>query len=298
MTALEIKKAFVFLASGQWRRVWNEVHIRIYRAAYELIFALTSGLRKGPPPPVRPILNVETKHPIAYESPDHISPSGTKENNNTNKKFVFALNALVARQFPGETKYFLDLGCSGGQLVKDFKDMNWIAVGVEGSDYSLKHRRANWAALAGTHLFTCDITRTYRVTEDNKPARFHLITAWEVLEHIAGRDLDAVFRGIIEHLREGGYFIASTTATPDIVNGVELHQTKMNNAEWRKFIGERYPELAPAELGLKIYQYVRYNFLHPSFLVYRKQTPARRGADSANQTGFASAGSATGQNFR
>ena len=45
----------------------------------------------------------------------------------------------------------------------------------------------------------------------------------------------------------------------------------MSNAEWKAFIGDRYPDLAPAELGLKIYQYVRYNFLHPSFLIYRKK---------------------------
>lgn len=271
MTFAEISRALRFLADGQWRRVWNEVHVRIYKAWFEVIFFLTAWARKAPPPPVRGILQLETKHPVAYESPDHISPSGTKENNNTNKKFVLFMNRLIARQFPSETRYFLDLGCSGGQVVKDFKDLNWIAVGLEGSDYSLKRRRANWAELANTNLFTCDITKPYRITEDNRPVRFQVITAWEVLEHIAGADMDALFRGIIGHLESGGYFIATTTGTPDVVNGVELHQTQMSNAEWREMISKRYPELEPVELGLKIYQQVRYNFLQPSFLAYRKR---------------------------
>ena len=221
MSPQDLKRAIIFLATGQWRRVWNEVHVRIYRVFYEVIFSLTSWMHKGPPSRVRGALHVETKHPIAYESPDHISPSGTKENNSTNKKFVLELNALIRREFPGETKHFLDLGCSGGQLVKDFMDMNWVAVGIEGSDYSLKRKRANWATLAGTHLFTGDITKPYRVTEDGVPVRFHLITAWEVLEHIATPDLDAVFHSVIGQLQDGGYFIASTTGTPDVVNGVE-----------------------------------------------------------------------------
>ena len=110
--------------------------------------------------------------------------------------------------------------------------------------------------------------------------KFHVITAWEVLEHIAGSDLDAVFHHIIEHLREGGYFFASTTGTPDVVNGIELHQTKMTFDEWQQFIAGRYPELEPADLGFKIYQYVRYNFLNPSNLVYRKRRLRKEGSSA------------------
>jgi SAM-dependent methyltransferase len=271
MTKSDLFKAIRLLAGGEWLRVWREFHVRIYRPFYEVIYLLTGWIHRQPRKTSDSGLRVQTDHPIAYESPDHISPSGTKENNSTNKKFVLRMNDIVCREFPGEDKYFMDLGCSGGQLVADFKDMNWIAVGLEGSDYSLKRKRAHWATLANTHLFTCDITKPYRILQNGSPVQFHLITAWEVLEHIAGNDLDAVFRQIIGQLRPGGYFLASTTSTPDVVNGVELHQTQMTHQEWLKFIAARYPEIEPVDLGFKIYQYVRYNFLNPSNLVYRKK---------------------------
>ncbi len=273
MSFADATKAVRLLAGGEWLRVWREVHVRLYRGVYEVIYLLTSRARKGPPLSSDQAFAVETKHPVAYESPDHISPSGTKANNSTNKKFVLRMNEIVSQEFPKQDKYFMDVGCSGGQLVADFKEMNWAAVGLEGSDYSLKTKRANWATLANTHLFTCDITRPYRITHGGQPVRFHLITAWEVLEHIAGPDLDAVFGQIIDHLYEGGYFLASTTSTPDVVNGIELHQTRMTFDQWQSFIASRYPELEPVDLGFKIYQYVRYNFLDPSNLVYRKKRP-------------------------
>jgi cyclopropane fatty-acyl-phospholipid synthase-like methyltransferase len=165
----------------------------------------------------------------------------------------------------------MDLGCSGGQMVVDFIKLRWVGVGLEGSDYSLKHRRANWAAFANTNLFTCDITKPYQVKQEGRPATFHLITSWEVMEHIVSSDLPQVFRNIVNHLEPGGYFIASTTETSDIHEGLELHQTRWPNAQWRAFVAKEFPELEYVETGLKIYQYVRYNFLHPSFLLYRKK---------------------------
>ncbi|HMC26864.1 MAG TPA: hypothetical protein VKM56_03610, partial [Verrucomicrobiae bacterium] len=137
MSFADVSKAVRLLVGGEWLRVWREVHVRLYRGVYEVIYFLTAWARKGSRPKSDSGLTIETKHPIAYESPDHISPSGTKENNSTNKKFVLRVNEIVSREFPGEDKYFMDLGCSGGQLVADFKNMNWVAVGLEGSDYSL-----------------------------------------------------------------------------------------------------------------------------------------------------------------
>ena len=290
MTSADLKRAVQLAARGELTRVWNEIHVRLYKAAYETVFTLSSGFRKGPAPKPPGKLSIQTDFPVAYESPDHIAPSGTKENNNTNKKFVLFMNEFISKKFPGEDKYFLDLGCSGGQLVKDFLDLNWVAAGLEGSDYSLKRKRANWATLAGTNLFTCDITKPYQVLQDGRPVRFHLITAWEVLEHIATPDLPSLFRWIAHHLHEGGYFVASTTGTPDVVNGVELHQTQMNNAEWRQYMRTHIQDLEEEDLGLKIYQYVRYNFLHPSFLIYRKVQHANTSTTaSARSSRFQSA---------
>jgi len=271
MTAKELKKAVLFCFTGEWKRVWNEVHVRCYKAFHEFYFEVRLPRIQRPPLRSNPVITVETRNPIAYESPDHLSPSGTKENNNTHKKFVTLMHERLMKEFPGKELHFLDLGCSGGQLVADFKLLNWVAAGLEGSDYSLRHKRANWATLAGKNLFTCDITKPYQVKIGGEPGKFHLITAWEVLEHIATPDLTALFQGICRHLEPGGYFIASTTGTPDIHNGIELHQTQMSNAQWKADVSSRFNELEEADLGIQIYQYVRYNFLEPSFLIYRKK---------------------------
>jgi 2-polyprenyl-3-methyl-5-hydroxy-6-metoxy-1,4-benzoquinol methylase len=164
----------------------------------------------------------------------------------------------------------LDLGCSGGQLVKDFLDLGWLSVGLEGSDFSLKHGRANWPALAGKNLFTCDVTKPFKIIANGQPVRFNLITMWEVLEHISTQDLPGLFANISGHLTDGGYFIASTTSVPDIHDGVDLHQTQWTNARWCQWLAQNHPELQKTDMGLKSYQFVRHNE-EKSFLTYRKK---------------------------
>jgi SAM-dependent methyltransferase len=265
-------KTVKFLCTGQWRRVWNEVHVRLYRATWAVLwYFVMPPRRKGRTVP-KGVFTRETAHPVAFASPDHIAPKGTAVNNSTNKKFILHFDAKLRREFGEDAALrMMDLGCAGGQTIADFMTLRWQGVGLEGSDFSLKFRRANWANLANTHLFTCDITKPYQIKLDGQPVRFHLITAWEVMEHIATPDLPAVFDNIVGHLEPGGYFVASTTETSDIHMGLELHQTRWTNAEWRKWVAGRYPELEYVDVGLKIYQFVRYNFLHPSFLLYRRR---------------------------
>jgi len=264
-------KVIRFLLTGQFRRVWNEVHVRLYRGLWSVLWYFIMPFRRAGRVPPGGVFTRETQHPVAFESPDHIAPKGTAVNNSTNKKFVLFMDAKLHREFGTETLSMMDLGCAGGQTVADFMTLCWRGVGLEGSDFSLKHRRANWAELANTHLFTCDITKPYQVKRDGQPARFHLITAWEVMEHIATPDLKQVFENVVRHLEPGGYFIASTTETSDIHEGLELHQTRWNNAEWRDYVSKNFPELEYSDVGLKIYQFVRYNFIHPSFLLYRRK---------------------------
>jgi SAM-dependent methyltransferase len=267
-----VGKAIRFLFTGQFRRVWNEVHVRLYRWLWAVLWYVVMPFRRAGQRQASGTFTRESKHPVAFESPDHLAPKGTAVNNSTNKKFVLHIDAKLRREFGEQAALrMMDLGCAGGQTVADFMTLRWQGVGLEGSDFSLKHRRANWAQLANTHLFTCDITKPYQMKLDGRPATFHLITAWEVMEHIATPDLPQVFDNIVNHLEPGGYFIASTTETSDLHEGLELHQTQWTNAQWRAWVEQRYPNLEYADVGLKIYQFVRYNFLHPSFLLYRKK---------------------------
>src|SRR6059036_890986 len=59
-----ILKAFRFLLTGQFRRVWNEVHVRLYRTLWAgCWWALMPGRRAGRPKPSG-TFSLETKHPV------------------------------------------------------------------------------------------------------------------------------------------------------------------------------------------------------------------------------------------
>jgi 2-polyprenyl-3-methyl-5-hydroxy-6-metoxy-1,4-benzoquinol methylase len=207
---------------------------------------------------------------VAYESPDHKIPFGTMRDNSTNKKFVEFMATRIQSEARETPLGALDLGCSGGQLVRDFSELGWLAVGLEGSDFSKKNGRANWPVLGGKNLFTCDVTKPFQLSSDGKPAKFHLVTMWEVLEHIPEKDLPALFANIEKHLHPGGYFIATTTSAPDIHDGVDLHQTKWPNDQWQRWLTANVPSLGPTELGLRFYQFVRHN-AEGSFLTFKKK---------------------------
>ncbi len=262
--------AWELIRTGQGGFLCAEIWMRFYKEWRELLFWLKHRVFANLPGASDFQIELETKNPIAFESPDHLNPWGTSRDNSTNKKFVEFMAKRIRTEHPQGSFGSLDLGCSGGQLVKDFTDLGWMAVGLEGSDFSLKHKRANWPALAGRNLFTCDVTKPFQIRSREQPAKFHLITMWEVLEHIHPNDLPQLFTNILQHLERGGYFVASTTSAPDIHNGVDLHQTKWTNAEWKVWLKKSFPDFEPVELGLRSWQFVRHNS-EGSFLTLRRR---------------------------
>jgi SAM-dependent methyltransferase len=170
--------------------------------------------------------SINTKYPVAVDSPDHLHPKGTANDNNSWPRFI----AEMGQRF-GRKLRVLDLGCSGGQFVADFLAAGHHAVGIEGSDYSLKAGRANWPELAGSHLFTADISQPFEVLWNGSHTIFDIITAVEVLEHIPEDRLEQVFVNISAHLAGEGLFVASIGTKRDTWQGVELHQT-VQSADW------------------------------------------------------------------
>ncbi len=71
---------------------------------------------------------VHTSKPIALDSPDHLVPLGTRQDNSVNRAFNRKLRTLIPQP------RVLDLGCAGGGMVASFLDEGDFAVGVEGSD--------------------------------------------------------------------------------------------------------------------------------------------------------------------
>lgn len=175
-------------------------------------------------------ITLTSEREIAYESLDHLNPWGTKRDNSRNPIF----NKKVYKLFTdkNDTLRVLDLGCSGGGFVKNCIDDGCVAVGLEGSDFSKKHKRAEWRTIP-ENLFTCDITRTFQLYDgEGAPMKFDLITSWEVLEHIEEHDLPMLFGNIKKHLQETGICIVSICYVDDYINGVNLHRTVKPKAWW------------------------------------------------------------------
>jgi SAM-dependent methyltransferase len=174
-------------------------------------------------------LDLLTDYPIAVNSNDHIQPRGSRKDNTRSLRFCNACE----RHFQRLPLSFLDLGCAGGGLVFDFLVRGHLAMGLEGSDYSLKNQRAEWRTIP-EYLKTCDIVKPFRL-EDRKTRQlkhFDIISMWEVLEHIHQDDLPTLFSNIRNHLKDDGLFLGSIALRHDTVDGIDYHKTVMPQQWW------------------------------------------------------------------
>jgi|TARA_Y100000310_G_scaffold168673_1_gene168738 SAM-dependent methyltransferase len=181
---------------------------------------------------------VITDFPIAFDSPDHLAPMGTAQDNFSNKVWIKNIVDLFGRK---RKIRILDLGCGGGSLVKDLLEHTPYAIGLEGSNYSIIHEREWWPQFHNNNLFTCDISRPFSVEYDNELFLCDIITAWEVCEHIHPDRIEGFFKNIYNHLRVGGVFMASVSDYSDESsdkdgNIYELHQSAMPEKDWHSAI--------------------------------------------------------------
>jgi SAM-dependent methyltransferase len=174
----------------------------------------------------------EAERPVADDTDDHRIPWGTAQDNTRSQRFVARCEALFGRALT-----YLDLGCSGGGLALDFILRGHRGFGVEGSDFSKRAQRAEWRLLPDA-LFTADITRRFRFSEtDGRPMACDVVTAWEVMEHIAEQDLAGVFDNVSAHLVQDGVFIGSIALRPDDnpETGAQYHRTVQPQAWWQAY---------------------------------------------------------------
>ncbi|NKE44582.1 class I SAM-dependent methyltransferase [Roseomonas frigidaquae] len=85
---------------------------------------------------------------------------------------------------------------------------------MEGSDAPLRAQRAEWRLLHH-NLFTGDITRPFTLRPSSPagpaapPVACDIISAWEVMQHIADADLPGLFAKLHTHLKPDGPFVGS-----------------------------------------------------------------------------------------
>lgn len=167
-----------------------------------------------------------SNHPIAADSPDHLHPFGAARDNSRNREFNRRLYALLEIK----SLFILDIGCAGGGFVKDCVEDGHEAFGIEGTDYCLQNELAEWVTIPD-RLFTCDATQPFHFENEGVIARFDVITAWEVLEHIAESRLEGFLANVRANLKWNGLFIVSIPSTSSHANGIEYHQT-IQPPEW------------------------------------------------------------------
>jgi 2-polyprenyl-3-methyl-5-hydroxy-6-metoxy-1,4-benzoquinol methylase len=171
------------------------------------------------------VFYVLTNHPVATDNLDHLYPLGTKQDNFRNANF----NDKLLRLLSNVT--LMDLGCAGGGFVKDMIDKGQAAIGLEGSDYSLINKRAEWSVIPN-NLFTCDITQpffVFRQLHESETERcfFNVITCWEVMEHLPQKRLNTVFANIRNHLTHDGICIMSISS-----DDKDFRHITVQNEKW------------------------------------------------------------------
>jgi 2-polyprenyl-3-methyl-5-hydroxy-6-metoxy-1,4-benzoquinol methylase len=179
---------------------------------------------------LNPNYEIKTEFPIAYDSPDHVMPWGTRNDNSIWYGFNEKLYAFMGGRDP---LHVMDLGCAGGGFVESLLEDGHDAIGIEGSDYSFNHKRAAWRIIPG-RLFTCDLSKPFAIQAERiGPVQFDVITAWELMEHFCEGDIEQVLQNIVRHLADEGYFMCSiaTSEDSDPVSGTKWHQT-VKPADW------------------------------------------------------------------
>ena len=189
-------------------------------------------------------LMLQTDHPVAVDSNDHLFPWGAANDNTSCLPFLRACERIIKKR----PLHYMDLGCAGGQLVREFIDAGHAAIGVDGATAAM---RENWSQYP-RHYFGADISRPFRISSATDFFWFDIITAWEVCEHIPEERVPQFCENIREHLYPAnGLFVASVSTRPDVVDGHAYHVTVQPEEWWRRtfLMNGLVPILSPFRLS-------------------------------------------------
>jgi SAM-dependent methyltransferase len=159
------------------------------------------------------MIRLETEHPVAIESPDHLCPHGCIRDNYPSVGLI----GEVTEYFDRNRIVMIDLGCAGGQFVVDFIKQGDIGIGLEGSSHALHGEgKSNWKKYHNKNLFFCDISKDFQLFLNEEPLKADFIHSEEVFEHISEDNLDILFDNIKKHLKPSGICAFGISLVPDI----------------------------------------------------------------------------------
>lgn len=182
--------------------------------------------------------HVDTEHPVAVDSIDHLQPFGTVRDNNGNPILAERLKWFAVTEALSES--LIDLGCAGGRWVRDAHEAGLTSVGVEGSDTNRRGGHHEWPHIPDL-LHTADIRYPFQIQVTppeidgaysiTLPFRATYLTAWEVMEHIEESAVPQVLTNIVNHLESPGWFIGTIACNSSWNDGHEYHAT-IQPIEW------------------------------------------------------------------
>jgi len=189
------------------------------------------------------VFAIDTFHPVALDSPDHLQPRGTMLDNSTNPAF----NECLLRMFSYRPTV-LDFGCAGGGMVRSLIADGILAIGLEGSDYNQINRLHEWPAIPYA-LFTVDLSQPFTLHDGSHvPYKFDVITMWEFVEHVFYARIDTMIENAKAHLKDGGLIIGSTNDLHSIYEGIAHHLTIQPISWWyAKFAEHGFRRLVDIE---------------------------------------------------
>lgn len=113
-----------------------------------------------------------------YDTPEYLSHN-TGDNGMMGKLYSYLRNINIKRKYDLVSRYnssgiFLDIGCGTGEVLKYFKDNNWIVQGIEPNSSALEFGKTNYNINIGEE----------NELDNLQTNSFDVISMWHVLEHV------------------------------------------------------------------------------------------------------------------
>lgn len=182
----------------------------------------------------RTALVLETDFPCAPQLQAHLRalpPGGTHETA-TYAGFMERLRAI----YPDIPARLLDIGCGDGGFLRIARQFSFPAVGL---DLDPSPEEISGRSSDSPQRFSCDYTKPFTLWEvhpkKRRRAKFHVITCWNLLEHVPKRWLNELLINLRRHLDDRlGLLLSSISLRPCFEADRECHAPVWPESRWRE----------------------------------------------------------------